>query len=374
MDRQRQIAYFSYSLRQLPGAYGKLDTNRLTLAHFCVQALALLGVWDDDASVHQEAMRLDRQAIIDWIYSLQVPFSSSSDSDEAVTHNNAGFTGGRFLGSAFHAADDDDKDVDKGHPHAAFCHAHVAMTYTALCTLRTLGDDLSRVPRAAIVAALRPLQRPGDGSFYCIAAGSEHDLRFLYCACCICHMLGDWSGMDVERTLACLRACRNPCDGAFGLVPGQEGHGGSTFCAVASLVLLDRLHDVLDADARAALVQWCVGKQQADGGGLQGRPNKAQDTCYSYWIGGTLVLLGHADLLDHDQLSGFVLQCQSKLGGFSKVKGAYPDVLHAYYSLAYLSLSQDYRQDVTEADRLKPVNCTLGIAQDTAACFSPLFL
>jgi geranylgeranyl transferase type-1 subunit beta len=372
MDRQRQIAYFSYSLRQLPGAYGKLDTNRLTLAHFCVQALALLGVWED-ASL-QEAHRLDRAAIIAWIYSLQVPLHGGRNA------SHAGFTGGRFLGGAFATTDDrpasvnddDDDNHSQGElPAAAFHHGHVAMTYTALCTLRTLGDDLSRVHAAAVVAALPHLQRPSDGSFHCIAAGSEHDLRFLYCACCICHMLGDWSAMDVEQTVACIRACRNPCDGAFGLVPGQEGHGGSTFCAVASLVLLDRVDHVLDAAAKAALVQWCVGKQ-AEGGGLQGRPNKAEDTCYSYWIGGTLVLLGYPDLMDHARLSRFVLKCQSKLGGFSKVKGAYPDVLHAYYSLAYLSLSQDYREEITEAERLKPVNCTLGIAQDTAAYFAPL--
>ena len=51
-DRQRHVHFFAYSLRQLPGAYGKLDTNRLTLVHFCVHALDLLGVWE--ASYQQE--------------------------------------------------------------------------------------------------------------------------------------------------------------------------------------------------------------------------------------------------------------------------------------------------------------------------------
>lgn len=34
-------------------------------------------------------------------------------------------------------------------------------------------------------------------------------------------------------------------DGAFGQGPGQESHGGSTFCAIASLILLNKLHSSL---------------------------------------------------------------------------------------------------------------------------------
>ena len=28
---------------------------------------------------------------------------------------------------------------------------------------------------------------------------SENDMRFVFCASCICYMLDDWSGMDVEK-------------------------------------------------------------------------------------------------------------------------------------------------------------------------------
>lgn len=40
--------------------------------------------------------------------------------------------------------------------------AHLATTYTALCTLRVLGDDFSRLDRAAILSAIKHLQQP-DG-------------------------------------------------------------------------------------------------------------------------------------------------------------------------------------------------------------------
>lgn len=39
---------------------------------------------------------------------------------------------------------------------------HIAMTYTALLSLVILGDDLSRVNKAAVMAGLRGLQLP-DG-------------------------------------------------------------------------------------------------------------------------------------------------------------------------------------------------------------------
>ena len=140
------------------------------------------------------------------------------------------------------------------------------------------------------------------------------------------------------------------------LVPGQEGHGGSTFCAVASLKLMNRL-DVIDTKQ---LVYWCVSRQV---GGMQGRPNKAEDTCYSYWIGGTLALLDKEHLLDQERLCHYVMTCQTQMGGFGKVLGAYPDVLHSFYSMAWLSLSNEYEVG------LKPLNCTLGICQERASVF-----
>ena len=105
--------------------------------------------------------------------------------------------------------------------------------------------------------------------------------------------------------------------------------GGSTYCAVASLVLMGRMDSELGCDDEIhswgnELIQWCVLRQVK---GMQGRPNKRQDTCYSYWIGGTLRLLGYDHLLDKEALTDFVLGCQSDMGGFSKLEyGLYPDM------------------------------------------------
>ena len=86
-------------------------------------------------------------------------------------------------------------------------YSHITHTYTALAVLKMLGDDLSRVNRPAIMQSVRTLQNK-DGSFNCLASGSESDMRFVYCAACICYLLNDWSGMDVELTAQYIASCQ----------------------------------------------------------------------------------------------------------------------------------------------------------------------
>src|ERR1700677_4873632 len=87
-------------------------------------------------------------------------------------------------------------------------------------------------------------------------------------------------------------------EGAFGQGPGHEAHGGSTFCAVASLILMGKLDQVLSGKRVEILKRWCVFKQV---GGFQGRPNKDADTCYSFWVGATLKLLSSHHLVNKSE-------------------------------------------------------------------------
>lgn len=73
-------------------------------------------------------------------------------------------------------------------------------------------------------------------------------------------------------------------EGAFGQNQDAEAHGGSTFCAVASLHLMNKLND-LGQEKLDRLTQWCINRQTT---GFSGRVNKPWDTCYSFWIGATL--------------------------------------------------------------------------------------
>lgn len=156
------------------------------------------------------------------------------------------------------------------------------MTFAALNLLLTLEDDLSRLDKEAILTSLGELQQP-DGSFTATNQDFENDVRFLYSVCCICYVLNDWSKIDVDRACRFLTNCLT-YEGAFGQNPGSEAHGGSTFCSVASLYLMNKL-DILDERQIKKLREWCLNRQTT---GFNGRVNKPWDTCYSFWIGSTL--------------------------------------------------------------------------------------
>ena len=199
--RDRHIHYFASAIHQIPAPYVKLDSNRLTLVHFATHALDLLGVWD--APDVLKKYRLDPKRIVEWIYSLQV--LSGEDGDGV-----GGFQGAGYVGPM----------AGSGNGVSEYHQGHIAMTYTALGTLRVLGDDLSRVDKRAIMDNMKILQRPEDGSFRCTSTPSEHDMRFLYCACAISYMLQDWSGMNIDLAVQYIKSCR-AYDGAISLIPGQ---------------------------------------------------------------------------------------------------------------------------------------------------------
>lgn len=43
--------------------------------------------------------------------------------------------------------------------------------------------------------------------------------------------------------------------------------------------------------------------------------------------------------VDIESIRNFVVSCQHPLGGFGKYPEAFPDVMHSYYSLAWLSIA-----------------------------------
>lgn len=64
--------------------------------------------------------------------------------------------------------------------------------------------------------------------------------------------------------------------------------GGSTFCALASLVLMDKLNSCFNEKQINKIKHWCIVRQKTS---FQGRPNKPVDTCYSFWVGGSLKVI-----------------------------------------------------------------------------------
>lgn len=319
--------YFRRSLDLLPGESAVFDYSRLTILYFVIVGLDIL----DDLGSLTDAHKND---IIEWVYRLQlVP------SDNCPVHK-CGFMGSTTV---IHL---------KNHPGCdKYCESNVAMTYMALCILITLGDDLSRVEKSAVLRGVGSLQK-SDGSFKSNYEYGESDLRFVYCSLAICNILNDSSNIDVDGAIKFISNCLN-YDGAFGQNPETESHGGSTYCAIASLSLLGELNIVLNKSKSRTLERWAVNRQTSSGG-FQGRPNKDADTCYSFWLGATLSIMGSLGRINKEKNRDFILTNASPItGGFSKNFDAIPDPMHTCLSLCGLSLIGE--------EKLNPIDPALNI-------------
>ncbi|KAJ1502878.1 Geranylgeranyl transferase type-1 subunit beta, partial [Coelomomyces lativittatus] len=214
--------------------------------------------------------------------------------------------------------------------------ADAASTYSALLSLLILGDDLSKINRAKLQTFIKNLAG-NDGGYhqYPIDPPSEpSDLRFTYCVVVISHLL-NLSFISINSIVAYVQSTYT-FDGSFGSSHSAEGHGGYTYCAVSILSLLNRLPTSIQLDR---LICWCLKRQ---GNGFAGRINKPEDTCYSFWIGASLKILGAFQFVDHVKNSSFLSQLQSKHGGFGKEDPEFPDVVHTYFCLAAFSLMNTY--------------------------------
>ena len=45
-------------------------------------------------------------------------------------------------------------------------------------------------------------------SFQPTVDGSENDMRFIYCACCISYILNDWNGIDIPKVVQYIKESR----------------------------------------------------------------------------------------------------------------------------------------------------------------------
>ncbi|NP_001347555.1 geranylgeranyl transferase type-1 subunit beta-like [Aegilops tauschii subsp. strangulata] len=332
--RARHAAFLELMSSELPDGYATQEVNHLTLAYFAVAGLSLL----------RELDRVNKDQIAKWVLSFQVHPEANVNLDNGQFY---GFCGSRTTKFPSNLVKDP-------------CHngSHLASTYSALATLKIVGYDVLNLDSKVLLLSMKKLQQP-DGSFMPTHIGAETDLRFVYCAAAICSMLKDWSGMDKEKAKEYILNCQS-YDGGFGMVPGSESHGGGTFCAVAALYLMGFIQVDLASNSRESapidvqlLLEWCLQRQAADGG-FQGRRNKPSDTCYAFWIGGVLKMIGAYHLIDHGALQEFLLTCQTCYGGFSKFPDdELPDIYHSYYGLAALSLLGE--------EEVEPLCAELGI-------------
>ena len=147
------------------------------------------------------------------------------------------------------------------------------------------------------------LQNQETGSF----AGDEwgeRDTRFLYGALNALSLLHMLHLVDVAKAVTHVQACAN-FDGGYGVSPGAESHAGQIFTCVGALAIAGRL-DLVDKDR---LGGW-LSDRQLPNGGLNGRPEKLEDVCYSWWVISSLAMIDRLHWIDRDRLAQFILRCQ----------------------------------------------------------------
>ncbi|KAL9012723.1 MAG: hypothetical protein Q9173_002534 [Seirophora scorigena] len=278
-----------------------LDKRKDELEYWLTEHLRLNGIYWGLTALHllRYPDALPRQETIDFVLSCQ--------------HANGGF------GAA------------PGHD------AHMLYTVSAVQILVTVGaldelDKHGRHDRNGVGRYIAGLQNRDDGSF----AGDEWgetDSRFLFGALNALSLLRLLSLVDVPKAVAHVQACLN-FDGGYGVSPGAESHAGQIYVCVGALAIAGQL-DLVDRDR---LGGW-LSERQLDSGGLNGRPEKLQDVCYSWWVGSSLAMIDKLHWIDKDKLAEFILQCQdTELGGIADRPGDMVDVFHTVFAVAGLSL------------------------------------
>lgn len=196
-------------------------------------------------------------------------------------------------------------------------------------------DALDEVDLEAVAKYVASLQQP-DGSFFGDKWG-EIDTRFSFCAvailalivsvdpfhrCMDCNYspqrISDYQftkfnqivhqnqqqAINVDRAVDFVMSCCN-ADGGFGSKPNAESHAGLIYCCVAFLSVTHQLHR-LDSEKLC----WWLCERQLPSGGLNGRPEKLPDVCYSWWVLSSLKIMGRLHWISADKLEQFILSSQ----------------------------------------------------------------
>ncbi|CAN6458098.1 unnamed protein product [Victoria cruziana] len=259
-----------------------MEHLRMNGAYWGLTALDLLGRLGD----------VDQEAIISWVLKCQ--------------HECGGFAG------------------NIGHD------PHILYTLSAVQIL-ALFDRLDVVDIEKVAHYIAGLQQD-DGSFSGDIWG-EIDTRFSYCAICCLSLLHRLDKIHVGKAVEYIASCKN-VDGGFGCTPGAESHAGQVFCCVGALAIVGAMNHI-----KKDLLGWWLCERQVKSGGLNGRPEKLPDVCYSWWVLSSLTMMDKVHWIDKDRLASFILDCQDKEnGGISDRPDDAVDVFHTFFGVAGLSL------------------------------------
>ena len=224
---------------------------------------------------------------------------------------------------------------------------HLLNTLSAIQIVYLLGEcKVLESKRDSIAQFIASLQTE-DGAFMGDKWG-EIDTRFTYAALNALSLIDRLDAIDTDQCKAYLMKCRN-FDGGYGTKPGAESHSGMIFCCVASLAILD-CYEAMDVD----VLNWWLCERQVIklrnldqqkntdplwNGGLNGRPMKLPDVCYSWWCLSAMKICDRVRWINKGDLIQFILNAQDvDDGGISDRPGDMCDVYHTYFGIGGLSL------------------------------------
>ncbi|KAM3731682.1 hypothetical protein ACB098_11G000200 [Castanea mollissima] len=197
-----------------------------------------------------------------------------------------------------------------------------------------------------------------DGSFSGDIWG-EVDTRFSYIAICCLSILRRLNKINVEKAVSYIVSCKN-LDGGFGCTPGGESHAGQIFCCAVALSLTGSLHHI-DKD----LLGWWLCERQVKSGGLNGRPEKLPDVCYSWWVLSSLIMIDWVHWINKEKLVKYILDCQDmENGGISDRLDDAVDVYHTYFGVAGEETSKEFKLSLLEYPGLKAIDPAYALPVD----------
>ncbi|KAK3321951.1 terpenoid cyclases/protein prenyltransferase alpha-alpha toroid [Apodospora peruviana] len=424
LDIDRQLRYWKRCLRSpLPHHYLSNEGNRMALAYFIVNSISMLTPNSYIQSTEPRPLITteDRRAMRKWVLSHQHAGGGFCGTSSLV-----------FPLRDYEEWDFETKTPSLEQSGLANIAATLfALQLLALIADENDDDAFRGVDRVRTLRWLRRLQRE-DGSFGEVLrkvpgqvgwfVGGGSDMRYCYVATSIRWMLrgdikeGDpgWVEDFDTALLSKYILSSQTYDGGFAASSQDEPHAGYAYCAIAALSLLDRpLEDSRAAHASKILhsgirdmprlVDWLASRQfvylepvedddddeyDEDGPnfllpksladlsldenlryvGFNGRTNKNADTCYCWWVGGALAVLGRNDLVLREPSRRLLLEkMQHQIGGFGKTPGNPPDLYHSCFGLASLALWGEPGLKESDSSLAVPVETVWRIERARAA-------
>jgi geranylgeranyl transferase type-1 subunit beta len=294
-EKEKHVLFLKYAFSSLK-SYTAMDVHKITILYFVVGSLKIL------QNLSEEEKEL----------SVRFVLNNSVIKDGKII----GFRGGSFTGWSFNKNYTEWNSEDK---------PHLAATYCGLCVLHMCGyttvDKINLKIKELFEKKLIPemlldetifeeitKSQNCNGNINAQSFDTENDARIFFCAMAIFKLLGK-SPQEIKKFinyqngLEYLNSIYN-YEGGFSMIEGGESNAGITFCSIAS-------YNILNAPVpnKDQVLFWLNSRNCTLG--VNGRTNKVPDSCYSFWVMGSLSILNNLNLFDNENTISFLLNCQT---------------------------------------------------------------